>query len=95
MDTFKSIFKGYDSLAEAQVSASKRKTIKRLIFIAVSAFVLVAMVIAIAIAVGVSQENNSKPSSTPELTPAASLKSVCSVTRYYHTYYTYGHIKHI
>ncbi|CAA7034604.1 unnamed protein product [Microthlaspi erraticum] len=83
MDTVKSI-KGYFKVDEAQDQASKRKTLKRYLFLSVSFVVLVAFVI-IGTTVGVSHGRNnhsdaSTQSSTPNLTPAVSLRSVCSVT---------------
>lgn len=85
MDTVKSI-KGYGKVDEAQDLALKRKTRKRLISVAISVVVLVAIVIASVVAAVVHSRKNdspdSTPSSIPELTPAASLRTVCSVTRY-------------
>lgn len=86
MDTVKSINKGYGKVDEAQDLALKRKTRKRLIFIGISVAVLVAIIISSVVAVAVHSRKNKSPnptpSSIPELTPAASLKTVCSVTRY-------------
>ncbi|EOA30177.1 hypothetical protein CARUB_v10013297mg [Capsella rubella] len=86
MDTVKSINKGYGKVDEAQDLALKRKTRKRLIYIGVSVAVLVAIIISSVVAVAVHSRRNNSPKSTPstvpELTPAASLRTVCSVTRF-------------
>ncbi|XP_010542351.1 PREDICTED: pectinesterase 1 [Tarenaya hassleriana] len=85
MDSVKSI-KGYGKVDEAQDLELKRKTRRRLILISVSAVVLVAVIIAGVIAGVVHSRRNNSPESAltppPTLTPAASLRTVCSVTRY-------------
>ncbi|KAL1207307.1 Pectinesterase 1 [Cardamine amara subsp. amara] len=82
MDTVKS-FKGYGKVDEAQDLALKRKTRKRLFLVGISVVVLVGLFIGSVVAVVAHTGSpNSKPGSVPELTPASSLKSVCSVTRY-------------
>ncbi|CAN8259387.1 unnamed protein product [Cochlearia groenlandica] len=86
MDTVKSINKGYGKVDEAEDLALKRKTRKRFILIGVSAAILLSIIIGSAIAVAVHNRKKdspvSTPSSIPELTPAASLRTVCSVTRF-------------
>ncbi|XP_010487229.1 PREDICTED: pectinesterase 1-like [Camelina sativa] len=86
MDTMNSIKNSYGKVNEAEDLALKRKTAKRFIYMGLSVAVLVAIIISSVVAVAVhSRRNNSpkpRPNSTPELTPAASLKTVCSVTRY-------------
>ncbi|VVA94869.1 unnamed protein product [Arabis nemorensis] len=85
MDTVKSI-KGYGKVDEAQDLALKRKTKKRLILVAVAVVALVVIIIGFVVGVVVHNRKNnstdSTPSSIPELTPAASLRTVCSVTHY-------------
>lgn len=86
MDTVKSINKGYGKVDEAEDLALKRKTRKRLFLIGVSVVVLVSILISSVVAVAVHSRKNNSPNPTPssvnELTPAASLRTVCSVTRY-------------
>ncbi|XP_010917368.1 pectinesterase 3 isoform X2 [Elaeis guineensis] len=77
LDTIKS-FKGYGKVNEADDREFRRKTRKRLIIIAVSAVLLVAIV-GIIIGVMVSKHGNNASSST---TPSDSIKAMCSVTRY-------------
>ncbi|KAL3610444.1 hypothetical protein D5086_001464 [Populus alba] len=70
---------------EVEQQAFRRKTRKRLIIVVVSSVVLLAAIIGAVIGVVVHNRNNnssSNPVPPPELTPAASLKAVCSVTRY-------------
>lgn len=65
--------------------ALKKKAYRRLFIVVASVVVFLGIIIGAAVAVARSQKNDphgSSPSSTPELTPAASLKSVCSVTRF-------------
>nr|TKR90370.1 hypothetical protein D5086_0000234000 [Populus alba] len=69
---------------EVEQQAFRRKTRKRLIIVVVSSVVLLAAIIGAVIGVVVHNRNNnssSNPVPPPELTPAASLKAVCSVTR--------------
>lgn len=85
MDTVKSI-KGYGKVDEAQDLALKRKTRKRLFLVGVSVVVLVGIIIGSVVAAIVHTRKihspNSTPSLVPELTPATSLRTVCSVTQY-------------
>ncbi|CAA7024674.1 unnamed protein product [Microthlaspi erraticum] len=81
MDTVKSII-GYFKVDEAQDLASKRKALKRLFFLGVSVAVLVAIIICVAVSIVRSRNNDSTPSSSPNLTPAASLRAVCSMTQF-------------
>ncbi|KAB5574070.1 hypothetical protein DKX38_001264 [Salix brachista] len=84
MDSINS-FKGYGKVDEVEQQAFRRKTRKRLIIVAVSSIVLLAVIIGAVIGVAVHSRNNNSSSSQvplPELTPATSLKAVCSVTRY-------------
>ncbi|CAG7882539.1 hypothetical protein BRARA_C03518 [Brassica rapa] len=85
MDTPNSA-KGYFKVDdEAQEVALKKKAYKRLFIVVASVVVFLGIIIGAAVAVARSQKNDphgSSPSSTPKLTPAASLKSVCSVTRF-------------
>ncbi|KAK7294534.1 hypothetical protein RJT34_17423 [Clitoria ternatea] len=87
MDTIKS-FKGYGKVDEEEQRAFKKRTRKRLIIISVSSIVLVAVIVAAVAGIVIHKRNtsSSSPSSDSpphtELTPAASLKAVCSVTQY-------------
>ncbi|KAG2315713.1 hypothetical protein Bca4012_066518 [Brassica carinata] len=77
--------KGYFKVDDdAQDKALKKKAYKRWFIVVASVVVLLGVIGTVAVAR--SQKNNphglSSPSSTPELTPAASLKNVCSVTRF-------------
>ncbi|KAF8090363.1 hypothetical protein N665_0478s0023 [Sinapis alba] len=85
MDTPKSA-KGYLKVdEEAQDLALKKKACKRLFIMVASVVVLLGVIIGTSIGVARSQRNyphGSSPSSTPKLTPAASLKNVCSVTQF-------------
>ncbi|KAG5405766.1 hypothetical protein IGI04_011885 [Brassica rapa subsp. trilocularis] len=81
-----SLAKGYFKVDdEAQEMALKKNAYKRLFIVVASVVVFLGIIIGAAVAVARSQKNDphgSSPSSTPKLTPAASLKSVCSVTRF-------------
>lgn len=84
MDSINS-FKGYGKVDEAEQQAFRKKSRKRLIIIVVSSIVLLAVIIGAVIGVVVHKRNNKSPSDAvppPELTPATSLKAVCSVTQY-------------
>ncbi|KAG6782322.1 hypothetical protein POTOM_011720 [Populus tomentosa] len=84
MDSINS-FKGYGKVDEAEQQAFRKKSRKRLIIIVVSSIVLLAVIIGAVIGVVVHKRNNkssSDPVPPPELTPATSLKAVCSVTQY-------------
>ncbi|KAL0855271.1 hypothetical protein Bca101_060424 [Brassica carinata] len=77
--------KGYFKVDDdAQDKALKKKAYKRWFIVVASVVVLLGVIGTVAVAR--SQKNNphgsSSPGSTPELTPAASLKNVCSVTRF-------------
>lgn len=78
MDTIKS-FNGYGKVNEAEDCEFRRNTIKRLIIIAVSAVLLLAIV-GITVGVVVSKHGKNSPSSST--TFSDSLKAMCSVTRY-------------
>jgi pectinesterase inhibitor-like protein len=83
MDSINS-FKGYGKVDEAEQQAFRKKSRKRLIIIVVS-IVLLAVIIGAVIGAVVHKRNNkssSNPVPPPELTPATSLKAVCSVTQY-------------
>ncbi|KAJ6942736.1 hypothetical protein NC652_008518 [Populus alba x Populus x berolinensis] len=75
----------YGKVDEAEQQAFRKKSRKRLIIIVVSSIVLLAVIIGAVIGVVVHKRNNkssSDPVPPPELTPATSLKAVCSVTQY-------------
>ncbi|KAJ0075215.1 hypothetical protein Patl1_33857 [Pistacia atlantica] len=83
MDTIKS-FKGYGKVDPAEEQAFRKKTRKRLIILIVSAIVLVAVIIGAVVGVVVHRGKSSSDDWVPAsgMTPSASLKAVCSVTRY-------------
>ncbi|EEF29429.1 Pectinesterase-3 precursor, putative [Ricinus communis] len=84
MDSINS-FKGYGKVDELEQQAYRRKTRKRLIILIVSFIVLVAIIIGAVVGTVIHKRNNdSSPNSAvpTELTPAASLKAVCSVTQF-------------
>lgn len=84
METIRS-FKGYGKVDELEQQTFRRKTRKRVIILIISSIVLVAVIIGAVIGVVVHKnKNDSSSDNTPatQLTPAASLKAVCSVTQY-------------
>ncbi|XVF27150.1 hypothetical protein REPUB_Repub14bG0081800 [Reevesia pubescens] len=83
MDSIKS-FKGYGKVDEVEEQAFKRKTRKRLIILIISIVVLLAVIIGAVAGTLIHKRSKSSPNTLPptELTPAASLKAVCSVTQY-------------
>ncbi|XP_010462290.1 PREDICTED: pectinesterase 1 [Camelina sativa] len=82
MDSVNS-FKGYGKVDEAQDSALKKKTRKRILLLSISVVVLIAVIIAAVVATVVhKKDNDSTPSSPHGLTPSTSLKTICSVTRF-------------
>lgn len=92
MDSMKS-FKGYGKVDEVEEQAFRKKTRKRLIILIISSIVLLTMVIGVVVGTIIyKRNNNSSPSSnsvpTTEITPATSLKAVCSVTQYPNSCYS-------
>lgn len=84
METIRS-FKGYGKVDELEQQAFRRKTRKRVIILIISSIVLAAVIIGAVVGVVVNKnKNDSSSDNTPatQLTPAASLKAVCSVTQY-------------
>ncbi|XWS12223.1 hypothetical protein CRYUN_Cryun37aG0071400 [Craigia yunnanensis] len=83
MDSIKS-FKGYGKVDELEEQAFKRKTRKRLIILIISILVLSTVIIGAVAGTLIHKRSKSSPNTVPptELTPAASLKAVCSVTQY-------------
>lgn len=84
METIRS-FKGYGKVDELEQQAFRRKTRKRVVTLIISSIVLAAVIIGAVIGVVVKKnKNDSSSDNTPatQLTPAASLKAVCSVTQY-------------
>lgn len=85
MDSIKS-FKGYGKVDEVEEQAFRKKTRKRLIILIVSSIVLLTVIIGAVAGILIHKRNSSSPASNsvpaPELTPAASLKTLCSVTQY-------------
>ncbi|WJZ94201.1 hypothetical protein VitviT2T_013078 [Vitis vinifera] len=82
MDSIKS-FKGYGKVDELEERAFKRKTRKRLIILIISSVVLVAVIIG-AVAGTLIHKSKSESNSVPAspVSPATSIKAVCSVTQY-------------
>jgi pectinesterase inhibitor-like protein len=92
MDSMKS-FKGYGKVDEVEEQAFRKKTRKRLIIVIISSIVLLTVVIGVVVGTIIyKRNNNSSPSSnsvpTTEITPATSLKAVCSVTQYPNSCYS-------
>ncbi|XP_022980574.1 pectinesterase 3 [Cucurbita maxima] len=86
MDSVKS-FKGYGKVDELEHQAFRQKTRRRLIILLLSIVLLIALVIGAVVGIVIHKRNSSSSSttsSTPptELPPAASLKTLCSVTQY-------------
>ncbi|KAK7275495.1 hypothetical protein RIF29_16614 [Crotalaria pallida] len=86
MDSIQS-FKGYGKVDELEQQAFKKKTRKRLIIVIVSSMVLLTVIVAAVAGIVIHKRNtSSSPSSNSvpqtQLTPAASLRAVCDVTRY-------------
>ncbi|KAF5733467.1 pectinesterase 3-like [Tripterygium wilfordii] len=85
MDSVKS-FKGYGKVDELEQQEFHRRTRKRIIIVVVSAIVLVSVIVAVVVGTVIHKRKGSSSSEdvvpVPELTPAASLKAVCSVTQY-------------
>ncbi|KFK38796.1 hypothetical protein AALP_AA3G161400 [Arabis alpina] len=86
MDCVKST-RRYGKVDESQDLALKKKKRKRLISVAaISVVILIAIIIASVVSVVIHNRKHHSPNPTPslipELTPAASLRTVCSVTHY-------------
>uniref|UniRef100_A0A7C9AVP5 Pectinesterase n=1 Tax=Opuntia streptacantha TaxID=393608 RepID=A0A7C9AVP5_OPUST len=85
MDTIKS-FKGYGKVDEAEQRAFQKKVRTRIVLISISAVVLLAVIIAAVAGALIHLRNSSSSSSLSSpssvLSPAQSLKAVCSVTLY-------------
>lgn len=84
MDSIKSL-KGYGKVDEAEQLALQKRRRRRLIFIIVSSVLLTVIVGVVAgtlIRNRKSSSHSPKPIPTPQLTPAMSLKELCSVTQY-------------
>ncbi|GLU14162.1 hypothetical protein SLE2022_307480 [Rubroshorea leprosula] len=83
METINS-FKGYGKVDPLEEQAFRRKTRRRLIILVVSSILLSAVIIGAIVGFVVHKRNNSTLPSVPtaELTPATSIKTVCSVTPY-------------
>ncbi|GLT46191.1 hypothetical protein SLA2020_199650 [Shorea laevis] len=83
METINS-FKGYGKVDPLEEQAFRRKTRRRLIILVVSSILLLAVIIGTVVGFVVHKRNNSTPALVPtaELTPATSIKTVCSVTPY-------------
>lgn len=86
MDSMKS-FKGYGKVDELEEQAFRKKTRRRIIIVVVSIVVLLAIIVG-AVAGTIIRRRNSSSMKSPnpvpgaELTPAASLNTLCSVTQY-------------
>ncbi|KAL0354417.1 UNVERIFIED_CONTAM: Pectinesterase 3 [Sesamum radiatum] len=83
MDTIKS-FKGYGKVDELEQAAFRAKIRKRIIILSISSLLLIALIIGV-VAGTVSHNNNKSDSGdvpSSRTSPAAALKSICSVTQY-------------
>ncbi|XWS64830.1 hypothetical protein CRYUN_Cryun05aG0038000 [Craigia yunnanensis] len=89
MDSIKSL-KGYGKVEELEEKAFKRKTRRRFIIFIISIVMLLAVIIGAVAGILIHKRSNSSPNTIPptELTPAASLKAVCSVTQYPSSYFS-------
>ncbi|ESQ48548.1 hypothetical protein EUTSA_v10022003mg [Eutrema salsugineum] len=81
MDTLK-VIKGYFKVDEAQDVELKRKTWRQWLLVGISVVALLAITIGVVVHSRKNNSHGSTLSSTPNLTPAASLKTVCSVTHF-------------
>ncbi|KAK4773474.1 hypothetical protein SAY87_028493 [Trapa incisa] len=86
MDTIKS-FKGYGKVDEAEERAFRQKTRRRIIILGFSFVVLVLVIVGAVVGTIVQRNRSDSDDDAPAspaagLTPAASLKTVCSVTQY-------------
>ncbi|KAF7843685.1 pectinesterase 3 [Senna tora] len=85
MDSIQS-FKGYGKVDEIEQQAYQKKTRKRFLILGVSIAILIAVIVAAVVGTVIHKRNSSDSDSDTipptELTPAASLKAVCSVTQY-------------
>ncbi|XP_073146271.1 pectinesterase 3-like [Henckelia pumila] len=83
MDTINS-FKGYGKVDELEQQAFKKKTRKRLIIISISAVLLIALIVGVVAGTVIHRKNKSGSDDVPATSnsPAAAIKSVCSVTQY-------------
>jgi pectinesterase inhibitor-like protein len=91
MDSIQS-FKGYGKVDEVEEQAFRKRARRRLIILIVSSIVLLTVIVAAVAGILIHKRNSSSPSShsvpAPELTPAASLKTLCSVTQYPNSCYS-------
>lgn len=83
MDSINS-FKGYGKVDEVEELAFKRKKRRRLITLIILILLLLTLITAVVVVIFLHKRSSSSPNTLPppELTPAASLKAVCSVTQY-------------
>lgn len=80
MDSIKS-FKGYGKVDGLEEATFKRKTRKRLIILSISLVLLIALVVGIVVGTVVHNKTRTNSGATPT-SPAAAIKSICSVTQY-------------
>lgn len=80
MDTVKS-FKGYGKVDELENADFKRKTRKRIIILSISLVLLIVLIIGVVAGTLVHRKNKNDSGEVPT-TPAAAIKSICSVTQY-------------
>ncbi|KAK8574962.1 hypothetical protein V6N13_033818 [Hibiscus sabdariffa] len=85
MDSVNSL-KGYGKVDEVEQQAFKRKQRRRLVTLIIVIILLLTIIIGAVVGIFIHKKRSNSPPDTvptmPELTPAASLKAVCSVTQY-------------
>lgn len=83
MDSINS-FKGYGKVDEVEELAFRRKKRRRLITLIILILLLLTLITAAVVGIFLHKRSSSSPNTLPPpaLTPAASLKAVCSVTQY-------------
>ncbi|KAG2722496.1 hypothetical protein I3843_02G113700 [Carya illinoinensis] len=85
-------FKGYGKVDELEEQAFRKRTRRRLFILVISSIVLLTVVVGAVSGILIHRRNNSSHSSSPapatELTPAASLKTMCGVTQYPNSCYS-------
>ncbi|KAK4395021.1 Pectinesterase 3 [Sesamum angolense] len=83
MDTINS-FKGYGKVDDLEQAAFRSKIRKRIIILAISSLLLIALIIGVVAGTVVHNNNKSDSADVPstQTSPPAALKSICSVTQY-------------
>ncbi|KAL0341786.1 UNVERIFIED_CONTAM: Alanine aminotransferase 2, mitochondrial [Sesamum calycinum] len=83
MDTINS-FKGYGKVDDLEQAAFRSRIRKRIIILAISSLLLIALIIGVVAGTVVHNNNKSDSADVPstQTSPPAALKSICSVTQY-------------